>query len=102
MDFINNLPPLALVFMGLLAGALSMRLLNNKDKTTIVKLSTDLAVSEEKLKQFQNKDSEFRQLQQLYIETKTRNAELQTRMHEQVKNAEEKLALLKDAESPAE
>ena len=99
MDFINNLPPFVLVFIGLLAGALSMRLLNAKDKTTIAKLSTDLAVSEEKLKQFQNKESEFRQLQQLYIETKTKNAELQTRMHEQVKNAEEKLALLKDAET---
>ena len=85
MDFINNLPPFVLVFIGLLAGALSMRLLNGKDKTTIAKLSTDLAVSEEKLKQFQNKESEFRQLQQLYIETKTKNAELQPRMNEQVK-----------------
>ncbi|OYV18385.1 MAG: DNA recombination protein RmuC [Methylococcaceae bacterium NSM2-1] len=99
MDFINNLPPFVLVFIGLLAGALSMRLLNSKDKTTIAKLATDLAVSEEKLKQFQNKESEFRQLQQLYIETKTKNAELQTRMNEQVKNAEEKLALLRDAET---
>ena len=80
MDFINNLPPFVLVFIGLLAGALSMRLLNAKDKTTIAKLSTDLAVSEEKLKQFQNKESEFKQLQQLYVETKTKNAELQTRM----------------------
>jgi len=76
-----------------------MRLLNAKDKSTIVKLSTILAVSEEKLKQLQNKESEFRQLQQLYIQTKTKNAELQTRMNEQVKNAEEKLALLKDAET---
>ena len=99
MDYINNLPPLVLVFIGLLAGALIMRLLNDKDKTTIAKLSTDLAVSEEKLKQFQNKESEFRQLQQLYSEAKTKNVELQTRMHEQVKNAEEKLALLKDAEA---
>ena len=98
MDFLNNIPPVGLVFIGSLAGALSMRLLNNKDKTTIAKLSTDLAVSEEKLKQFQNKESEFRQLQQLYVETKTKNAELQTRMHEQVKNAEEKLILLRDAE----
>ena len=78
MDFIINLPPLVLVIIGLLAGVLSMRLLNNKDKTTIVKLSTDLAVSEEKLKQFQNKESEFRQLQQLYIETKTRNVKFST------------------------
>jgi DNA recombination protein RmuC len=87
-----------LVFIGLLAGALIMRLLNGRDKTTIAKLSTNLAVSEEKLKQFQNKESEFRQLQQLYVETKTKNAELQTRMQEQVKNSEEKLALLRDAE----
>ena len=75
-----------------------MRLLTIKDKSAIAKLSTNLAVSEEKLKQFQNKESEFRQLQQLYIETKTKNAELQTRMTEQLKNAAEKLALLKDAE----
>jgi DNA recombination protein RmuC len=99
MDFLNNIPPVVLVFIGLLTGALSMRLLNNKDKSTIAKLSTNLAVSEEKLKQFQNKESEFRQLQQLYVETKTKNAELQTRMHEQVKNSDEKLALLRDAEA---
>ena len=98
MDFINNIPPLVLVCIGLLTGALLMILLNAKDKTTIAKLSTHLAVSEEKLKLLQHKESEFRQLQQLYIQTKTKNAELQTRMHEQVKNAEEKLALLKDAE----
>ena len=98
MDFINNIPPIALFFIGLLTGALFIRLLNAKDKTTIAKLSLDLAVSEEKLKQFQIKESEFRQLQQLYIQTKTKNAELQTRMHEQVKNAEEKLTLLKEAE----
>ena len=98
MEFLNNLPPLVLAFIGLLAGALLMYLLNSKDKATISKLSTDLAVSEEKLKQLHNKESELRQLQQRYIETKTKNAELQARMHEQVKNAEEKLALLKDAE----
>ena len=98
MDFINNLPPLALVFIGLLAGALIMRLLDGKDKTIMAKLATDLAVSEEKLKQLLNKESEFRQLQQLYIETKTKNAELQARMAEQIKNAEGKLTLLRDAE----
>ncbi len=98
MDFINNLSPLLAGFCGLLAGALLMRLLNGQDKAAIAKLLTELAVSDEKLKQFQNKDSEFRQLQQLYVESKTKNAELQTRMSEQVKNAEEKLNLLKDAE----
>ena len=98
MDFINNLSPLLVGLCGLLAGALLMRLLNGQDKAAIAKLLTDLAVSDEKLKQFQNKESEFRQLQQLYVESKTKNAELQTRMSEQVKNAEEKLTLLKDAE----
>ena len=98
MDFINNLSPPLVGLCGLLAGALLMRLLNGQDKAAIAKLLTDLAVSDEKLKQFQNKESEFRQLQQLYVESKTKNAELQTRMSEQVKNAEEKLTLLKDAE----
>jgi DNA recombination protein RmuC len=98
-NFINNLPPLVLAFIGLFAGALLMYLLNSKDKTTIARLLTDLAVSGEKLKQLQNKDSELRQLQQRYIETKTQNAELQARMNEQVKNSEEKLTLLKDAEA---
>jgi DNA recombination protein RmuC len=54
---------------------------------------------EEKLKQFQNQEVELQQLQQLYIETKTKNVELQTRMNEQMKNAAEKLALLQDAEA---
>ena len=98
MDFINNLPPLALVFIGFLAGALLMRLYSGKDKTMIAKLLTDLAVSAEKLTQFQNKESEFKQLQQRYHEATTKNAELQTRMTEQLKHAEEKLNLLRDAE----
>ena len=98
MDFIANSPTLFFGLCGLLVGVLLMRLLTNRDKTTITKLSTNLAVTEEKLKQLQNKENEFHQLQQLYVETKTQNAELQTRIHEQGKNAEEKLNLLKDAE----
>lgn len=98
MDFIANSPTLFFGLCGFLVGVLLMRLLTNRDKTTITKLSTNLAVTEEKLKQLQNKENEFNQLQQLYVETKTQNAELQTRMHEQGKNAEEKLNLLKDAE----
>ena len=98
MDFINNIPPWVLGLCGLLVGALMMRLLAGKDKTVIQQLTTDLAVSEEKLKQFQTKETELQQLQQLFIETKTRNAELQTRMDEQMKNAAEKLKLLQDAE----
>lgn len=98
MDFITNSYSLFFALGGLLAGVLLMRLITNQDKTIITKLSTNLAVSEEKLRQFQNKENEFNQLQQLYVEAKTKNAELEARMHEQGKNAEEKLNLLKDAE----
>ena len=59
MDFINNLSPLLSGFLGLLVGAIIMRLLNNHDKTTITLLSSNLAVSEEKLRHSQNKEIEF-------------------------------------------
>ncbi len=98
MSFINNIPPLIWAFTGFLVGALAMRLLSGKDKNLIRQLSTDQAVLEEKLKQFQDREAEFKQLQQLFIETKTHNAELQTRMDEQAKNTAEKLKLLLDAE----
>jgi len=70
MNFISNIPPLVLALIGLLVGALTMRLLTGKDKPLIQQLSTDLAVAEEKLKQFQNREAEFKQLQQLFIEAK--------------------------------
>ncbi len=98
MNFINDMPPLVWALIGFLVGAFAMRLLSGKDKTLIRQLSTDLAVSEEKLKQFQAREAEFKQLQQLFIETKTENAQLQARMDEQAKNTEEKLKLLLDAE----
>jgi DNA recombination protein RmuC len=98
MSFINNIPPLILALIGFMLGAFAMRLLNGKDKTLIRQLSTDLAVSEEKLKQLQSREAEFKQLQQLFIEIKTENAQLQARMDEQAKNSEEKLKLLLDAE----
>ena len=98
MNFINTIPPLIWGLIGLFSGAFAMRLLSGKDKTLIRQLSTDLAVSEEKLKQLQSRETEFKQLQQLFIETKTHNAELQTRMDEQAKNTAEKLKLLLDAE----
>ncbi|MFI3158034.1 MAG: DNA recombination protein RmuC [Methylococcaceae bacterium] len=98
MSFINNIPSPAFALIGLLIGAFAVRLLNGKDKTQIRQLLTDLAVSEEKLKQFKNREAEFKQLQQLFIETKTENAQLQTRMDEQAKNTAEKLKLLLDAE----
>ncbi len=98
MSFINHIPAPALVLLSLLIGAFAMRLWSGQDKSLIRKLLTDLAVSEEKLKQFKNREAEFKQLQQLFIETKTENAQLQTRMDEQAKNTAEKLKLLLDAE----
>jgi hypothetical protein len=47
MIFFNNIPPLILVVIGFLIGALAMRLLSGKDKTLIQQLSTELAVLEE-------------------------------------------------------
>jgi DNA recombination protein RmuC len=99
MNFINNIPPLVLTLIGLLIGAFAMRLLSGKDRTLIRQLSTDLAVSEEKLRQLQSREAEFKLLQQLFIEIKTENAQLQTRVDEQAKNSEEKLKLLLDAET---
>jgi DNA recombination protein RmuC len=95
MNFINNIP---LALISLIVGALLMYLLQSKNRSAMAQLLIRLAVSEEKLKQFQNSDREVKQLQQLLAETKTKNAELQTRMDEQVKNAAEKLKLLQDAE----
>lgn len=99
MNFINNMPSPVWALIGFLLGAFAMRLFSGKDKTLIRQLSTDLAVSEEKLKQFQAREAEFKHLQQLFIETKTENAQLQARMDEQAKNTEEKLKLLLDAET---
>ncbi len=98
MNFIGNLSFLVLALISFLLGVFVTRLLSGKDKYLIRQLSTDLAVAEEKLKQFQNREAEFKQLQQLFIETKTHNAELQTRIDEQAKNTAEKLKLLLDAE----
>ena len=72
MDFITNSYSLFFALGGLLGGVLLMRLITNQDKTIITKLTTNLAVSEEKLRQFQNKENEFNQLQQLYVEAKTK------------------------------
>jgi DNA recombination protein RmuC len=98
MNFINTISPLVWALSGLFAGALIMRLFTGKDKVLIQQLLTDLAVAEEKLNQFQSREVEFKLLQQQFFDTKTQNAQLQTRMDEQAKNTEEKLKLLLDAE----
>lgn len=97
-EFINNLPPWLIALVSLIAGALLMRLITQKDKIIIQQLSINIAVSEEKIKHLQNAEAELKQYQQLLTTAKTKNAELQTRSAEQEKSAYEKLKLLQDAE----
>ncbi len=84
---------------GLLIGVIAMRVLNLRDKAKISLQRMQLAVSEEKLKQYYQQDADYKAVQQLYLEAKSTIVELETRRHEQLKNAEEKLAFLKDAEA---
>ncbi len=58
-----------------------------------------LAVAEEKLGHFLNQEEEFRSLQHQLLNTKTANAELETRLQEQQKNNAEKIQLLQQAEN---
>ena len=83
-----------------------------KNQSRITELETDLnqqtedsqqlmlklAVVEEKLKQQENREVDYQQLQQQLIASKTDNAALQTRLEEQEKNTKEKIELLQDAE----
>lgn len=99
MTLIDVAPEVVWGVSGLLIGAIAMRFLSFQDKVKLAELSTQLAVSEEKLKHLTQQDSEYKALQQLYLETKNAHIELKTRLHEQLKNADEKLALLKDSEA---
>jgi len=98
MDMIAGIPSWGFALIGLVTGAAVMRLLSYKDKVLIQRLITDHAVAEEKLSHFQKVEAELKELRQLFIETKTKNTELMTRLHEQDKNNVEKLRLLQDAE----
>ncbi|MCX7086397.1 MAG: DNA recombination protein RmuC [Methylococcales bacterium] len=99
MTLIDVAPEVVWGVSGLLIGAIAMRFLSFQDKAKLAELSTQLAVSEEKLKHLTQQDAEYKALQQLYLETKNAHIELKTRLHEQLKNADEKLALLKDSET---
>nr|WP_305909303.1 DNA recombination protein RmuC [Methylomarinum sp. Ch1-1]MDP4522205.1 DNA recombination protein RmuC [Methylomarinum sp. Ch1-1] len=58
-----------------------------------------LAVSEERLAHYVNKEVDCQQLQQQLLDSKTAYAELQSRLQEQQKSSAEKIQLLHDAES---
>jgi DNA recombination protein RmuC len=98
MDLLNSMPAWAFALIGVLTGALLMHLFNGRNKALIMRLSTDLAVAEEKLKQLPAREAELKQYQQFLIQAQTQNAQLQARMDEQSKHAAEKLRLLQDAE----
>jgi DNA recombination protein RmuC len=97
-EFINNLPPWVIALVGLIVGAILMRLFTYKDKIIIQQLSINVAVYDEKIKHYQSVENDLKQYQQLLTTAKTKNAELQTRIAEQEKNTYEKLRLLQDAE----
>ena len=83
----------------MLLGALLMHLFAKKDKRAIQQLTIDLAVAEEKIKYLQNAETELKHYQQLLTASKTKTAELQTRIAEQEKSTYEKLKLLQAAET---
>ncbi len=99
MDLLNSIPAWVLALIGTLIGAVVMGLFNGRNKALIARLSTDLAVAEEKLKQLQGREAEVKQYQQLLMQAQAQNAQLQARMDEQARHAAEKLALLQDAEA---
>ncbi|MCL7420015.1 MAG: DNA recombination protein RmuC [Methylobacter sp.] len=99
MDLFNSLPAWTFAFIGALAGALLMHLFNGRNKALVMRLSTDLAIAGEKLRQLQACDAELKQYQQRLMQAQAQNARLQARMDEQARHAAEKLALLQDAEA---
>lgn len=99
MDLLINTPAWAFALIGALIGALLMHLFNSRSKALVTRLSTDLAVAGEKLRQLQACDAELKQYQQRLMQAQAQNAQLQARMDEQARHAAEKLALLQDAEA---
>ena len=97
--FIDSLPAWLIALTGFIVGAILMRLFTHKDRVVIQQLNINIAVAEEKIKHLQFAETELKQYQQQLANAKTKNAELQTRIAEQEKNAYEKLKLLQTAEN---
>lgn len=98
MQFLHDINPVWSGIFGLFLGYVIASLLHIKNKAKIQELRTQLAVSKVEIKQFQEKENSYHELQQLLLNAKTENAELQTRLHEQMKHADEKIKLLQSAE----
>lgn len=91
--------PLISFIIGLILGAMWFYLLGKKQKSSANQLTTQLAVAEEKLKQLQTREDECKSLQSALEQAKAETVELQARMQEQSKHANEKLQLLQNAEA---
>ena len=101
--------PLATV-LAALSGFLSSAWLFNKRRRALDQLiasqhdqlqqqTINLAVAEERLALLSAKESEIQNLQQLLLELKTQNADLNARQQEQHKSNAEKIRLLQDTEN---
>jgi DNA recombination protein RmuC len=99
MDFLMIAPLLASCLAGVLLGALAVYWLHRKDKAELRRLTIDLTITTDKLQQFRNLEIELKDLQQLFLESKTQNAQLLTRLHEQEKHHAEKLLFIQTAEA---
>ncbi|MGR9117012.1 MAG: DNA recombination protein RmuC [Gammaproteobacteria bacterium] len=99
MDYLNTLPPPALILTGVIFGLMLALVLKLREKAGRQHLMTQLAVAEEKLRQFDDKAAECRSLQQQLLHAQTANADLQARLDEQAKSSAEKLRLLQQAEN---
>ena len=98
-QFLHGLPLWMIALAGALLGAFLVHLLGRNTRAQLQQLSIDLAVAHEKLKHLTQKEAELVQYQQLLSITQNKNAELQTRIAEQEKNANEKIRLLQNAEA---
>lgn len=98
-QLIHSLPLWAIAFLSAIAGAVLVHWLGRHTKIALQQLTVELAVADEKIKNLQTAETELKQYQQLLSTAKTRNAELQTRIAEQEKNAYEKIKLLQDTEA---
>ncbi|NOU12585.1 MAG: DNA recombination protein RmuC [Methylococcaceae bacterium] len=93
------LSPWLWALFGLFLGVVISRLLSGKDKIALQQLSTNLAIAEEKLKQAAKTDTEFKSLQQRFLDLSQDNAKLQASMESQSNHAAEKIQLLQNAET---
>jgi DNA recombination protein RmuC len=98
-QLLHNAPLWLVILTSAALGALVMHLAGRRGRQYLQQLQIEAAVSAEKIQQLEYKAHELVQYQQLLTAAKTKNAELQTRIVEQERSTQEKIALLQDAEA---